>query len=158
MGLDRTNQWLTLAANVGVLAGILLLAHEIQQNTVATQSAAASSLQSTYADFELLIAADGDFAEILRKGRDGESLGPTELLRLIAFYRTVLRGWQNAHFQYLSGGLDRQLWSGECGLIVVTLPGFPTMQNYWRSNQALYSASFNAFMDRVASGSERCGR
>ncbi len=32
MNLDKINDWLTLAANIGVLAGILLVAYEIRQN------------------------------------------------------------------------------------------------------------------------------
>ncbi len=33
MNLDKTNQWIMIAANVGVLAGIIFLAVELQQNT-----------------------------------------------------------------------------------------------------------------------------
>ena len=32
MNLDKLNNWLTLAANIGVLAGILLVAYEVRQN------------------------------------------------------------------------------------------------------------------------------
>jgi hypothetical protein len=35
MKLSAINDWLTLAANIGVLAGIIFLAMEIQQNTTA---------------------------------------------------------------------------------------------------------------------------
>ena len=31
--MDKLNQWLTLVANLGVVAGIIFLAYEIQQNT-----------------------------------------------------------------------------------------------------------------------------
>ncbi len=33
MNTDRVNKWLTLGANVGVLAGLMLLVAEIRQNT-----------------------------------------------------------------------------------------------------------------------------
>jgi len=33
MNTDRVNKWLTLGANVGVLAGLILLVAEIRQNT-----------------------------------------------------------------------------------------------------------------------------
>ena len=36
MNLDSTNRRLTLVANIGVLAGIIFLAYELQLNTVAT--------------------------------------------------------------------------------------------------------------------------
>ena len=36
--MDRLNQWMTLAANVGVLIGIIFLAYEIRQNTDAVHA------------------------------------------------------------------------------------------------------------------------
>ena len=41
---DRLNHWLTLGANIGVLAGIIFLALEIQQNTAATHSSTVQSI------------------------------------------------------------------------------------------------------------------
>jgi hypothetical protein len=37
MKWDSTKRWLTLAGNIGVLAGIFFLAYELQQNAVATR-------------------------------------------------------------------------------------------------------------------------
>jgi len=38
MNLDNLNRWITLGANIGVLAGIIFLAIEINQNTAAVRS------------------------------------------------------------------------------------------------------------------------
>ena len=153
MKLDLINRWLTLAANIGVLAGILVLVLEVRQNTVAIQSAAASSLQAAYSEAELLIAGDQDFAEVLVKGRDADGLSPTEQLRLLGFYRTVLRGWQNTHYQYLSEVLDPGLWEGELGLFRETIVADSGLRTYWSSNKSLYSPAFNRLLESLTSQS-----
>ncbi len=40
MNLESLNKWLTLVANVGVLAGLIAVIVELQQNTTATKLAA----------------------------------------------------------------------------------------------------------------------
>ena len=44
MNLDNLNKWLTLVANLGVLAGIFFLAYEIRQNTDSLQSQTRATL------------------------------------------------------------------------------------------------------------------
>ncbi len=85
MNLDSTNRWLTLAANIGVMAGIIFLAFELQQNTVATQLQAASNFQSSFSEIEFLIAGNPEFAELLTKGREGQDTSAADQLRLSVF-------------------------------------------------------------------------
>jgi len=148
--LRRLNAWLTLAANVGVLVGIIFLVFELRQNTVAVRSAAASSLQSSYSDIELVIAGNRDFADVLVKGRAAAPVDVAEELRLMAFYRTVLRGWQNSQYQHLSGTLGQGLWEGEMGFFKETIGADRGLYDYWASNKALYSPAFNALLESIA--------
>lgn len=56
MNLDSLNKWLTLAANIGVIAGIIFLGLELNQNTTAVQSASRQeSLNAELWVFEQLI-------------------------------------------------------------------------------------------------------
>ena len=45
--MERINQWLTLVANLAVIAGILFLAYEIEQNTDAVRSATYAAYADT---------------------------------------------------------------------------------------------------------------
>lgn len=58
MEADKINRWLTLGANLGVLAGLLLVAVEINQNTALTRAL----LENDYylADMQLELAMMGD--------------------------------------------------------------------------------------------------
>ena len=71
MNVDRLNRLLGLFANFGVLAGIIFLAFELNQNTVATRLEAASNFNASFSEIELLIAGNPEFSELLTKGRSG---------------------------------------------------------------------------------------
>ena len=54
--MDRGNQWLTLIANLGVIAGLIFLGFEIRQNTnIAKASAYRDNIQDIAAWRELTI-------------------------------------------------------------------------------------------------------
>ncbi|HSG97295.1 MAG: hypothetical protein GWP60_11295 [Gammaproteobacteria bacterium] len=123
MDAERANQWLTLVANIGVVAGIVFLAIEIQQNTesqdefirVARANAyqarafAASSLWSNYASSPEVI----DTMVTFDKGGGWDS--PTEALdtmsdqdrwRLNYIALSQVAILDNNFYQYNEGYLD----------------------------------------------------
>jgi hypothetical protein len=138
-----------LAANIGVLAGIIFLAFELQQNTVATRLEAASNFQSSFNEVELLIAASPEFAELVRKGREGDDTSATDQLRLFVFYNNVLRQWQFHHFQYLSDALDEDNWQANRAFMAQILGGDRGLMNHWRSYKHQYSSAFNNMLESI---------
>jgi len=58
MSSDNTNHWLTLAANIGVIAGLVLVAVQINQNTQITKAQIANDYY--LADMNLELAMMGD--------------------------------------------------------------------------------------------------
>ena len=143
MKLAGTDKWLNLVANIGVLVGIVFLAYEIQQNTVATQLEVASSFQSSFSEVEMLIAVDSEFAELLFNARIGAELSPQEQFRIAVFYGNVLRTWQNVHFQYLADSLDVEMWRGEMTRFTQILSEDKGLREHWRLSQNHYSQNFN---------------
>ena len=149
MNLDSTNRWLTLAANIGVMAGIIFLAFELQQNTVATQLQAASNFQSSYADLELSIYGNPEFAELLSKGREGEEVTGTDQLRLEAFYGGVIRQWQFIHFQHLSNALSDEIWQANQTFMTKIAREDRGLLNHWRMNIREFSPTFNEMFESM---------
>ncbi|MBL4571653.1 MAG: hypothetical protein JKY86_01070 [Gammaproteobacteria bacterium] len=143
MNTDKLNHWLTLGANVGVLAGIIFLVYELQQNTLATQLDVASNFQNSFTEIEMLIAGEPEFAELLVKGREGENMSPTDQLRLGVFYTNVLRQWQFVHFQYLSNALDEEIWSGQHAYFDQLLGDDLGLLEHWKMTKAHYGSRFN---------------
>ena len=149
MNLDSTNRWLTLVANIGVLAGIIFLAYELQQNTVATQLEAASNFNASFSEIELFIAGSPEFAELLSRGREGEEITGADQLRLLVFYNQVLRQWQFTHFQYMSGAMDEDNWQAQRAFMEEIIRGDLGLLNHWRTFGHQYSSAFNSVLETV---------
>ena len=67
MNLDIFNKWATLAANVGVLVGIVFLASELNQNTRATRAEIYQSRAFENADTRISVLQPGQLEEVLFK-------------------------------------------------------------------------------------------
>ena len=149
MNLDSTNRWLTLVANLGVMAGIIFLAVELQQNTVATQLSAAARFHDSISEIELFIAGSPEFAELLDKGRTGADVSRPEQLRLMVFYGTALRQWQINHLQYLSGVLDEDVWLGNRDYMAQILAEDIGLLNRWQTGRNHFSPKFNDLIESI---------
>jgi len=134
VNLESTNRWLTFAANIGVLAGIIFLAYELQQNTVATQLEAATNFQGSFSEKEMLIAGNPEFADLLMKGVLGDDVSATEQFRLNAFYTNVLRQWQFIHFQSLTDAINEEMWRGERAYLTEVIGFDAGLFSHWQSN------------------------
>lgn len=151
MNSEKLNNWLTLGANIGVLAGIVFLVYELQQNTLATQLDVASNFQNSFTEIEMLIAGDSEFTDLLMKGREGREISPTNQLRLAVFYTNVLRQWQFVHFQYLSNALDEEIWRGQQTYFGQILEDDSGLLEHWNLSKDHYSSRFNDLLQSLTS-------
>ena len=145
MELDRLNRWLTLAANIGVIASIIFLGYEIRQNTLVAKVEASNSLEENLFAMTSSIWSDPNFARVLEIGQTGGigDLTSTEQLRLQVWYQQVLRGWQNAHFQYVAGTLDEQLCQTQEITLSLIFLADEGLIEYWQSSKSQYTPEFN---------------
>ena len=155
--LDRVNRWLVLFANIGVLTGILFLAYELRQNTVATQMEAASNFQDSFSEIEFFISRNPEFAELLDAGRRGKELPGVSAMRLSVFYGNVLRTWQNAHLQYLAGTLDEGVWLGSRARLATVLEQDRGLVVHWQNNQDHFSPAYNEMVSSLLKNSPATG-
>jgi hypothetical protein len=131
------------------MAGIIFLALELQQNTVATQLSAAGSLQGSFSEVELFIAGSPEFAELLDKGRTGADTSAPEQIRLTVFYGTVLRQWQFIHLQYVSGALDEGIWLGSRSYMAEILVEDRGLFDRWQTGESHFSPRFNEMIESI---------
>ena len=81
--MDSVNKWLTLMANLGVIAGIVFLVVEIRQNNVQLAAQARNSMFEARSEYDRdTISNNGGIAEIEQKETRGETLTDTETRRL----------------------------------------------------------------------------
>ena len=91
MKTDNWNRWLTLAANLGVVAGLVFVALEIQTNTESNLIAIEQTYSTNYLTINSTIAANRDLAMVFEKGLAGEELDRAEgrqFRHLVGMYLT----------------------------------------------------------------------
>ena len=85
MNTENVNQWLTLGANVGVLAGIVFLALEIQQNSQLAQLQFSEDQRALWQEGEVMVFGNS-IATVWEKSiTQPESLTLAELRMLDAY-------------------------------------------------------------------------
>jgi len=116
---DRFNTWLTLAANIGVVVGLVLLIVELGQNSDLVRAQIHQARADNYesfmvgiADTEYLLPAYEKFAAA--GGPQVVSaldvLTATERERIRRYFQGRLGGYDNLYFQYKQGYLDEEFY------------------------------------------------
>ena len=133
--MERLNQWMTLVANIGVVAGIVFLAYEIRVNTDAVKSEAATSYLSNSMTLSSDLGDDPELATaIFRVNTRGWEGVNTTRLGFVA--HAQYKATEFAYVQWRRGNLDTDLWNGNNRITYVFLwenrSGFPeTSSNIW---------------------------
>lgn len=116
MEITQLNEWFALAANFGVLAGIIFLIVEVRQNTELHKSDSRKAILSND-QASLLVALDNH--DIFKKMNEPERLSQTDQYRLSFIFAIDLRNREFEYFQYQSGSLDEKTWQSYKDLILM---------------------------------------
>jgi len=153
MKLSKLNESLTLLANIGVIAGIVFLAIEVQQNTSMMQAQTRDSITQSILTIQEW-NTDISNVELMARGVAGQI--ETDTLEWGAFRSRVemtLRAWENELYQYEQGLFEEDeflprttVWQG-----ALKSPGF---RKAWESVQYSYSVSFQNKVDEITQNSE----
>jgi hypothetical protein len=94
----NVGQLISILANVGVIAGIVFLALELQQNNSFLQSDAEYRVMQNRMLFNTELLDDADLLAAYRKAEAGENLSEIERQRLSLLYRRTYSsfGWEFA--------------------------------------------------------------
>lgn len=144
MNLDSLNKWLTLSANIGVIAGIILLAVELNQNNELLKSEARYNLQFSRAEELRQIAENEDLMKIWFKAGVDIELTADERNRLFGMLVQRFVHWEWYYEQY-RGGLIRfenipiKAWQG--------IMESSERRKIWDSSVNLFTPEFVEFMN-----------
>jgi len=99
-------QIIGVSANLSVLAGILLLVFELNQNRDMMRAQTRHDIASEFVGLMTAVAENAELANLIRRGDFGDELSADELYRYERFTRGVFRYWENVHYQYRLGMYD----------------------------------------------------
>lgn len=149
MDIDRLNKWLTLLANVVVVAGVVFLAIEIRQNSAQLEQNTAAVGSDSFFQLNLaldsryrMMAQDSELAALVVKGyASPELLTELETSQFGAWIRADLNISESAWIAYSRGIIPENEFDGirntTCDRI--TSPGG---QQIWRNISRVYAVGF----------------
>ena len=150
------NEWLSLAASLGVIAGIVFLGVEIQQNTAVTRSAAAQDISDRSAEFFMRVAENSELARVVKVATENPSeLSEIEIVQYRYLTGAIFMLMEGAYKQYQLGFLPAAGWEPYEKLITNFLSN-PISRDWWVNSSTVFSPDFEAMVIAV-SGLERSG-
>ena len=111
MNMTKVQELISLIASAGVIASIIFLGIEVQQNTDMMQSQTRNSIVENQLSFYEGIIDNPELAVItneLRKDADFYASGSPERMRYHFFAMSQFRMWENEWYQYQKGLFDQK--------------------------------------------------
>ena len=130
MKLDP-GQSIQILANVGVVAGIVFLVVELQQNNELMASQARFNRLSVATETMTLVAESPDIARFLVKSNNGEELAPEEDLRLENYHRRIFFNMQWTYREVPESSIPIEGWR--------MLVGDPAKREFWLENKTQFN-------------------
>lgn len=143
-GMDRLNQWLGLIANIGVIAGVLFVGWEIQQNTEQMRAEIAHSIMSSLRDAGEPLTESGN-AQMYVKGLAGlDNLSEAERFQFNAISVNFFRVFEEAYLHHAAGRLEDSYWQSISGQLerVLRVPG---IRDNWKDMGDNFNPAFRAW-------------
>ena len=147
-------QTVNTIANLGVIAGIVFLAIELDQNRDLMRAEIRHELSQGAIDYLAREAGDGELAEIVTKAYNGEPLSAVEVRRFnyqtYAWFRYV----EDVHYQYRNGLYDETEFAAHQETWRQLLE-FQAVRDLWCTVRG-YSPGLRALFEDLL-GERRCG-
>jgi hypothetical protein len=130
----------------GVIVTLIYLARQIRQNTRATKLSMSHSIASATREWNRPLLQDPELAWTFQVGtEDPTRLDEKEQARFVELCFSLLRMFEDAHYQYAHGALDPEVWRGYEKLFGAhaKAPGF---QAYWKVREDTFRPEFRDFI------------
>jgi len=143
-------QAISILANVGVIAGIVFLGIELQQNN-ALLEAESRFARSERAIGLLNLPSNRDLAAVLAKLIDGDDLDSTDQVQLRSYATVVLRNFEANFDEVQRGNLDGEiLLRAQRGIVRNDSGRAPIpWYDYWQSYRQRSTAEFVQWMEEL---------
>jgi hypothetical protein len=142
-----------ILANLGVIAGLVFLGLEIQQNNELLETEIIATRQAIRAQDFLLPVEYPELGQALIDSRNGMELTEYQILILDRVISTTLFNWQFIHAEFVKGRIDEEdlpirVWRQAFrGGSTSENDYWPEMTEFWQRNHIAFNPAFVAWME-----------
>ena len=156
MQAENRGRWITVAANLGVVVGLLLLVIEIGQNRDLMRAQIRHELATVIHDQMMAIAQNPQLASVIRRGDAGETLSPDEFAQFRLRQDALFRYWENVHYQYREGLYDEIEFRSHRDAWARYMDSSAGAVSWWCVRRGVYSPAFRDELDGVLPPTADC--
>lgn len=147
--LDDINRWLTLCANLGVIAGIVFLALELRQNQRMVMAQTRNEIARASIEMQQFNQEPSQRRAILRVA-NGESLSDEDIYQFRRWASVWLEHWENVDYQYRQGLFAEEEYQAHLNKVRAILPGANGgIGEYFCERRARFTPDFVSTMDKL---------
>lgn len=151
MDTTKLARWLSVGANIGVLAGLILLVMELNQNRELMRAQIRHELAMGIVDLLQTPASDAQLAGVLYHAHSGADLTPEEQFQFELRTNALLRYWEDVHYQYRAGLYDETEFDRQRDAWKASISNSARTQEYWCRVRTYYSPEFKSELDSLFS-------
>ena len=144
---DRISGWLTLGANLAVLAGLILVILQLDQNERMIRAQTRHEIAIGIAQLLMDTAGNPQLNELIVRDNEGAELTPAEAYQVQLRLNALFRLWEDEHNQYRMGLYDEAEFARERNTWKGVLQANHGVLVFWCGNRANFSAEFAAEMN-----------
>lgn len=152
MNWDRTTRWLTLAANLAVLGGLILVAVQIRQNTAITRAQVTNDYYLADMQLELAMMGDDPAASWVKAVYTPDELTPHDAAVVDRYFNYGLVQLQRLERMNELGLADRR-WEEQVEYLTWHL-GNDVGRRWWTQSRHYFSRDFAARVDAALAEDE----
>ena len=144
---ERLNSWITLLANVGILAGLVLVAMELNQNTDQLALELEWQINQRMIENNRDLLGDNPAPIYAKSVTTPEELTYEEFQVAGAIVFNFLNVWEDRFFLYQKGLLSEQEWKDYVDDDIAFTLGYPFAQEFWRSTKTMFEPELVRYVD-----------
>jgi len=152
MKSERIALWLSLFANLAVLAGLVILVAELRLNTLATQALLYQDNLNYGRENAALLVGDENkelAAIVFRAESDPDSLSTNEFEKFLLFTSWRMGMWETQFLHRDAGLLEERYWRNLDAWFSSILYRGPGYKRWWEAARHGYDAAFQNHVDEA---------
>ena len=148
MNLGETNRWLTLLANIGVLAGIVFLGFELRQNQVVVQAQTRNEIARMFVD-TMRADISGEMTEIIIRKENGEELSDADEARTRIWADIWLTLFENLDYHWREGLYQQEEYEAQYKELETWINSTDSFREQFCAYRFEYTVSFQNVIDNM---------
>lgn len=145
-------QTIAILANLGVIAGIIFLVFELQQNNEMIRGQTRSQLAKDVIDLFQSNMSDDTYADLLVRGNSGEELSTVERYQYSRHRNAWIWNWENVVYQRSIGLYDQAEFATQIAIIRRDMDSNPGIKRHWCEGRRWYSEALVEAIEGEAQG------